>query len=369
MKTVIAIAALALVLAAHASARAAAPECRAAQAPDCLYSPPASFGIEPPFERRTTYTDASGQTRELRALLRVPIGAPEPWPVVVWSHGGADGKNDPANSMAEWSAASAAAGYLTLSIAHPGRSDPSREQLCAAIGIVDPTGCANFKHLNWDRPHDIRAVLDAIGQMNASGALAGRIDLARIAVGGHSAGSGGAQSVGGARRMFVNATSVDLSDPRPIAFLAFSPQQPGSEAFFDTDFRRPEHSWAAMSRPVLTATGDGDSTCKPGIEPGSCVGDTPFGRRLGFQRMPAGGKYQLYVHDADAFHTLFELNAGKCAQLGVNQAKCDEIVRWLTAAGLAFLDGHVRGSASALQWLESDRIERASLGVAEWLRK
>jgi len=90
---------------------------------------------------------------------------------------------------------------------------------------------------------------------------------------------------------------------------------------------------------------------------------------VGFQRMPAGGKYQLYVHDADAFHTLFELNAAKCGALNVDQAKCDEIVRWLSSAGLAFLDGHVRGVPAALQWLRSDRIEAASLGVAEWLRK
>jgi hypothetical protein len=104
--------------------------------------------------------------------------------------------------------------------------------------------------------------------------------------------------------------------------------------------------------------------------PGSCIGDTPFGRRIGFQRMPAdGNKYQLYVHDADAFHTLFELNAAKCGALNVDQAKCDEIVRWLSSTALAFLDAHVRQSPAALQWLQSNRIENASLGVVEWLRK
>ena len=86
--------------------------------------------------------------------------------------------------------------------------------------------------------------------------------------------------------------------------------------------------------------------------------------------MPAtGNKYHLYIHDADAFHTLFELNAAKCPQLKVDQAKCDETVRWLSSAGLAFLDGHVRQSPAALQWLQSNRIEVASRGVAEWQRK
>jgi hypothetical protein len=103
--------------------------------------------------------------------------------------------------------------------------------------------------------------------------------------------------------------------------------------------------------------------------PGQCVGDTPFGRRIGFGRMPAGDKYQLYLHDADAFHMLFELNAKECGRLQVDAAKCAEIVRWLSSTALAFLDGHVRRLPAAMQWLQSDRIEQASGGVAEWQRK
>jgi prepilin-type processing-associated H-X9-DG protein len=121
---------------------------------------------------------------------------------------------------------------------------------------------------------------------------------------------------------------------------------------------------------VLTATGDGDDSCEPLPMPGICVGDTPFGRRIGFQRMPASGnKYHLYIHDADAFHMLFQLNAAKCPQMNVDAAKCSEIVRWLSSAGLAFLDGHVRQLPAAMQWLQSNRIEQASGGVAEWQRK
>lgn len=45
------------------------------------------------------------------------------------------------------------------------------------------------------------------------------------------------------------------------------------------------------------------------------------------------------------------------------------MVRWLSSAGLAFLDGHAKGLPDALQWLQSNRVENASGGVAEWLRK
>ena len=344
-----------------------APSCNDAPAPDCLYFPSAGFGSTP-FERSTFYSDAAGEQREVRFLIRQPIGAPLPMPAVVWSHGGADGKSDPANSMVEWSEATARAGYFTISIAHGHREQGSRRRLCSAIGIVDDPTCAVFKYLNWDRPNDIRAVLDELERL-AMGEFSSQVDLGRIAVGGHSAGSGGALTVAGAKRIFVGEPVTNL-DPRPRAFLALSPQQPGSEGFFDTRFGKPQHSWSDVQRPVLAVTGDGDSTCNPGTEPGSCVGDTPFGRRIAFHRLGAdGNKYHLYLHDADAFHTLFELSRSRCEPLEVDLAKCGEMIRWVTSAGLAFLDGHVRGLPAALLWLQSDRIARASAGIAEWQRK
>ena len=346
---------------------AQAQSCNQAPGPGCLYLPAASYGFTP-FERSVFYTDNAGQSREVKLLIRQPLGAPLPMPVVIWSHGGSAGKRDASTSMAEWSELSARAGYFSISIAHAPRDETSRDLLCQSIGM-DTATCRLFSYLNWDRPHDIRAVLDEVDRLAATPSLRGQVDTGKVAVGGHSAGSGGAQTVAGAKRNFVGTAGV-LSDPRPIAFLAFSPQQPGSSGFFDTHFQHASHSWIDMQRPVLTATGDGDDSCDPTPTAGVCVGDTPFGRRIGFQRMPANGnKYHLYIHDADAFHMLFELNAAKCPQMNVDVAKCGEIVRWLSSAGLAFLDGHVRQLPAALQWLQSNRIEQASDGVAEWQRK
>ena len=135
-------------------------------------------------------------------------------------------------------------------------------------------------------------------------------------------------------------------------------------------FKKPDHSWMNVRRPVLVATGDGDSTCNHLEEPGSCFGDSPYIRRLGFDRMPDGGKYRLYVHDADTFHTLFELKTSECGtSKNVDRAKCDEIGRWLSSAALAFLDAHLKNDALALQWLGSTNVVNASGGVVEWSRK
>jgi hypothetical protein len=353
-----------LLAAATTSAIAQATACTASPGPDCLYAPAATYGFTR-FERDLVYTDHAGLPRTVKVLIRQPLGVALPMPVVVWSHGGTEGKKNPKNSMAEWSTVSAHAGYFSVAIAHAHRDDASA--LCTSIGM-DSEACDLFAHLNWDRPFDIRAVLDELERM-AAGEFRGVIDIDKIAVGGHSAGSGGAQTIAGAKRNFLNPPG-GLADPRPIAFLALSPQQPGNSGFFDTRFKSPDHSWADVQRPMLTATGDGDDSCEPSDIPGACIGDTPYGRRIGFQRMPAtGDKYQLYIHDADAFHMLFELNAKECAEKEVDGAKCAEIVRWLSSTTLAFLDGHVRQLPAALQWLQSQRIERASGGVVEWQRK
>jgi len=357
---------LGALLAIAQSAFAQAPICDQVLTQDCLYFPGARYQFTE-LERLTTYQDAAGAPRTVKVLLRIPTGAPAPMPVVIWSHGGAEGKDSPHNSMVEWSIATAEAGYLTVSIAHTPRTIDSRRQLCQALlPPLDDATCQVFKYLNWDRPHDIGAVINELEAL-AQGQLRGQIDVLKIAVGGHSAGSGGALMIGGALRRFSGGP-VDLSDPRPIAFLAFSPQQPGSDGFFDTSFDNAEHSWKHIERPALVITGDGDSTCNPGVEPGSCIGDTPFGRRIAFGRMPPGNKYHLYIHDEQAFHTLFELSTDKCSEprINVNQAKCDEIARWLKSTALAFLDAQVRNDLFALLWLRSDNVVAASRDIAEW---
>lgn len=355
---------------------AQAPTCNQALTPDCLYFPATEYaiGTEPPeVTRKTEYRDIAGMPRKVQMVFRIPRGARGPLPVVIWSHGGADGKSDLDridDIMLEWSRASAKAGYVAVTIAHHTRDQASREALCAVAPLsIDAKTCKVFKYLNWDRPHDISAVIDELERMNASDEFRGLMDIHHIAVGGHSAGAGGALSVAGALRNFTG-TALDLHDQRPVAFLAFSPQGPGSEGFFDTDFKQPDHSWKNIRRPVLIATGDGDSTCNRLEEPGSCFGDSPYIRRLSFERMPAGGKYQLYVHDADTFHMLFELKTSECGtSKNVDSAKCDEIARWLKSAALAFLDAHLKSDPLALQWLQSSNVVDASRGVAEWVRK
>ncbi len=354
----------------------------------CLYFPSTHYTVSPVITATITYTDIAGLPRRVPIAIRIPMTATVPMPVVIWSHGGAEGHTNPTKSIVEWSETTAEAGYLTISIAHPTRTytpTDTRTPLCDAIAArvpVTPTlpgghwdlrdqrTCDHFKYLNWDRPHDIRAVLDELERRNAHGTLHGLIDLERIAVGGHSSGSSGALTVGGALRNFTGRP-VDLSDPehRPVAYLAFSPQPIGTEGFFDTDYQQPIHSWQPITRPVLFGTGDGDNTCDSLAEPGSCFGDMPYGRRIAFERMAPGDKYRIYFHDTDTFHELFDLNTHNAKCAGAARQKCAEIARTLRSVALAFLDGYLRQDAFALQWLGRNDVEIATAGVAEWSHK
>jgi len=336
------------------------PECRESTASRCFYttSQKLRFNSAP---LSVTYIDVTNSRRTVAVLVRVPLGIDGPLPVVIWGHGGAEGRTNPETVMDTWSDTTAEAGYLTVTVAYTPRSPIENRRLCEAIELTQEE-CSTFKHLHWDRPHDLKQILDELERFNTAGPLQGRINLRRIAVGGHSSGAGGALTIAGATRLF-GSTVYSFHDPRPTAFVALSPQQPGSEGFVDTDFGRPEHSWTPLNRPILMATGDGDSSCKPAYD---CSGQTPTGRRSIFERFPAGNKYRLYLHDSDSFHEMFELNYKRCLELEVQEAKCQAMSATLSSTVAAFLDAYLRNLEPARQWLQTRNIEVATGSAAEW---
>ncbi|HSS02742.1 MAG TPA: hypothetical protein VLM79_37030 [Kofleriaceae bacterium] len=284
---------------------------------------------------------AIGGPRRIPIAIRKPL-ALGPRPVVVWSHGGAGGKTDPRDSLPEWSVATAEHGYFTVSIAHVPRTCDQQAALCTSLGVT-PCACdVDFKYLNWDRPHDIRAVLDYLETI----ATSENLDLDDLAVGGHSAGAGAVMMLAGATRVYT-ADPVSFADPRPKAFLAFSPQGPGSEGFTDTSFD-------GVARTLLVGTGDGDIT----------DGDTPDVRRMAYDLSPGLNKFLVYIADARTRHTTFEHKTDACVRGGTDLATCQQFLGWLDAAALHFLDGVLRRDRAARDWMMSPALSNLSGGVA-----
>jgi predicted dienelactone hydrolase len=339
------------------------PGCSPATLAGCSYLPEPRLTEMPLMTAEVSYADESGAVRTIEIGLHRPEGAPLPAPVVIWSHGGSDGVARAAGVGAEWARVFTAAGYLVVAIAHRGRDDASRAGLCRALGL-DAAGCATFVHLSGDRPHDVRAVLDWIDEQAApGGALAGAVDRARVAHAGHSAGAGGVMTVAGASRDFAGQLRV-LSDPRPLAFIACSPQGPGGNGFVDDSFD-------AIARPTLVLTGAGDDT----------NGSLGENRRVLFSRLAPGEKYLGWIADDGARHNTFNFDTDAClqyaAQQGLDPERCQAFLPWLASAALAFLDAEVRGHgagdaparARALAYLASDDLVVLSSGTMEWSRR
>ena len=264
-------------------------------------------------------------------------------PVVLLSHGGARGKNNPLNSMDKWAPEIAKAGYITIAIAHNKWTKSDQDALCTGLGIpLGTPDCDLLKILNYHRPLDITYVLDWLETQDATPEWSGVIDMDKIAVGGHSAGAGATMMIAGAYRT-IYTSRIEQADLRPEVFMAFSPQGPGSEGF-EMD------SWDDIDRPMLIGTGVGDDT----------NGDSPANRVIPFQQMPAGEKYQIYIDSISAKHTTFEYEVAACERVESNDAICEEYLDWLGSAALAFLDAHLKDEADAWDWLASDNVEAAS---------
>jgi acetyl esterase/lipase len=255
----------------------------------------------------------------------------------------------------------------------PAEGSAARVVLDRLLDYVD--GCRSINNLGlWDRPRDIQAVMDALVSIPE---LQGRIDPDRIAVAGHSNGSNSALQAAGLVRTLPNGVPVPVPSGviRPIAAIGLSPMGPNEFGLFDTStfnevIDPKAHSWDGLDLPVLTATGDGDESCNPHRY--VCGGgDTGSTRRIPFERMPPRHKYLLYIADRRAptivsMHTMFG-EADQC--LPGADAACAETRQWVESTVVAFLDAYVRERASARAWLMTDRVERASHGIAELSRK
>jgi predicted dienelactone hydrolase len=331
---------------------------------DCLYRPAESYDVDEPTVVETiTYTDLLGEPRAVPIAVYRPRGAAEPAPIVLLSHGGASGKDNPLNSMEHWAPVIARAGYVAVAIAHLGRSEESYDAACAEIGVQTNIECAI--KVGWDRPNDTAAVLDWLESMEET--QPGRLDLDRIYLIGHSAGAGNALMIAGAKRNYRCAQPLGHIDPdqacdpadlvskadaRVKAVVAMSPQGPDNEGFMETSFD-------TVDRPVLVGTGVADGEYDIG---------EPANRREVITHLPAGEKYELFLDDRGAVHTLFEGSTSECENFA-DAARCADMERWVQTTALAFLDAQAWSRPEAMAWLVSDRLVTAAAGDATWSRK
>ena len=224
------------------------------------------------------WTDMA-RSRSLPVRLRWPAGD-APCGLVVYSHGLGGSRA----GGAVWGEAWQAAGLAVLHVQHPG----SDTEIWSA-GLRGVRQGAAFEQY-VQRVADAHFVFDELDRLHAQGGAWKRLRPDALGFAGHSFGARLTQAVAG--EMPPRARRADvarLADPRPRAFIAFSP---GFSSRDGTDDGAVRARFGAITRPFLCVTGTKDDAM--------IVGDADnAARRAVYRGLPAGQKAQLVLAGAD----------------------------------------------------------------------
>lgn len=338
-------------------ARALPSTCDPADPATCLYTSDLAYEVGE--IDQVSLIDSARNHYEIPLVIRYPVGAPGPRPVVIWHHGGFPSERGATRSE-EWSCKLAAAGYVLI---HPARApiaDPTPfEAECRDNGFADPERCAGWITQLRYGPQNTHFLIDHLADVEAlDPALAGMLDATQIVVAGHSAGTASVLANAGASQQWEpNGPVYNERNDAPIAFMATGPQGP-MYAGFSSGFQSPgshrgvtTHSFAAIERPFLFITGVGDET-----------GEPPETRVTAWLTSLPGNKALVWDTVAEAVHETMDID--KC-----NTPLRAEHCEWLGSAGLAFLDAVIRRRPEAEAWMRSDALSVLSGGAIELHRR
>jgi predicted dienelactone hydrolase len=179
------------------------------------------------------------------------------------------------------------------------------------------------------RVRDVPAVLDQLEEWNKDKqhVVAGRLDIQRVGMSGHSFGAVTTQAVSG---QSFPTRGLQFTDARIKAALALSPSSP----------RRgdPKLAFGSVKIPWLLMTGTKDMS--------PIGGQTIESRMAVYPSLPRGiDKYELVLHNAE--HSAFSDRALP----GDKEPRNPNHHRAILALSTAFWDAHLRNNDSARAWL------------------
>ncbi|MFC1535120.1 alpha/beta hydrolase family protein [Thermodesulfobacteriota bacterium] len=254
-----------------------------------------------------------------------PVKSPSP--VILFSHGLGGSREGSAYLGNHW----ADCGYVAVFLQHPGSDtsvwkDKNLGQRMQAMR--EAAGAQNFLL----RVKDIPAVFDQFDRWNKidGHVLAGRLDLTRVGMSGHSFGALTTQAVSG---QSTGRGKLSFTDPRIKAAIAFSPSSPrrGGD---------PKQAFGNVKIPWMLMTGTKDV---------ARIGDADMKSRLAvFPALPPGGKYELVLYGAE--HSAFTDRALP----GDTEKRNPNHHRAILALSTAFWDTYLRDNEDAKTWLDSD---------------
>ncbi len=254
-------------------------------------------------------------------------------PVVLFSHGLGGSREGYRFLATYW----AEHGYVVVALQHAG-SDSSvwRGQDNFLGRMLLAANVENYVH----RVRDVKFAIDQLGRISKSRdhVLAERIDLTKIALGGHSFGAYTALAIAGQAAM-LGTREVSFLDPRVSCVIAMSPSPPPKDQV--------ETAFAKIGMPVYHLTGTNDRVVIQPIDPAD--------RKIPFEKTTAAEQYLLVLNKAD--HMTF---SGR----GTMGRKFSAAIQQSTTA---FLDAYLKRDDQAKTWLrESFKRELKDDGTLDW---
>ncbi|MCU0781941.1 MAG: hypothetical protein MUF04_12685 [Akkermansiaceae bacterium] len=295
--------------------------------PKQSYDPLMLPAEKPPAPVDFTVKDATRQ-RDIPLRIYLPA-ANNAAPVVLFSHGLGGNREGSAYLGRHW----AARGYVSVFLQHPGSDDgvwKSRPALERAGSMRDAASARNFML----RVKDVPAVLDQLARWQDAKdhPLAGRLDLKRVGMSGHSFGAVTTQAVSG---QTAPVGGQLFTDRRIKAAIAFSPSEPAKGT--------PAQAFGKVSLPWLLMTGTKD-VARLG---GGTIGAASVEQRLSvYPALPPGSKYEVVFDGAE--HSAFTDRAlpGESGQRNPNHHRA------ILALSTAFWDAYLKNDAAARAWLD-----------------
>ncbi len=299
---------------------------------------PLAIATAKPEKEDLTVKDAK-RSREIPIRVFLPSDK-KPAAVILFSHGLGGNREGYAYLGNHW----ASRGYVAVFMQHHGSDDAVWKDPPAGQRMAAMKKAANLENFRL-RVQDVPAVLDQLERWNKSDAhvLAGRLNLARIGMAGHSFGAVTTEAVSGQHFQLVKG----FTDPRIKAAAIMSPSVPR--------IGDPKKAFGDVKIPWLLLTGTRDE---------SPIGDaTAASRLLVFPALPPKDKYELVLDNAE--HSAFSDRKlpGETHQHNPNHHRA------VLAVTTAFWDAYLRNDSAATKWLEGDGVRSVLTPNDKWQKK
>ncbi len=279
------------------------------------------------------------RSREIPIRIYLPVDKTAA-PVVLFSHGLGGNREGSAFLGKHWAKRS----YIAVFLQHPGSDDSVWKDLPIAQRMAALKQAAGLNEFLL-RVQDVPAVLNQLEIWNkdTAHALAGRFDLNRVGMSGHSFGAVTTQAVSGQ----VAPLGKGFTDGRIKAAVIMSPSGPANS--------NTKKAFGSVNIPWMLLTGTKDSNPINGADAST--------RLIVFPDLSPGAKYQLVLDKAE--HSAFT----ERALPGETERRNPNHHRAILAVTTAFWDAYLRNDEQARLWLNSDAVRSVLEKDDQWEKK